>query len=234
MIKKIDNINMGKGDLEWLKTSFHFSFADYYNPFNMGFGKLRVLNDDLIEPGTGFDTHPHSNMEIITYIITGKLTHGDSIGNEKTLGRGNIQYMSAGTGIWHSEHNFGNDKLRLLQIWIYPDKAGYKPNYGDYEFNWDDRENHWLHMVSSEHGSAPIKIHQDVNIYTLYLDKNKDIEFQIEKGRQGYLVQIEGESEINTIELFEKDAMEIVEEKIKIKANEKSHFIFLEMKKGNL
>lgn len=234
MLKKINNLNMGKSDLGWLQTSFHFSFADYYNPRNMNFGKLRVLNDDLIEAGTGFDTHPHANMEIISYVVSGELTHGDSMGNKKTLSRGNMQYMSAGTGVWHSEHNYSSEILRLLQIWIYPDKTGYQPNYGDYEFNWDDRENKWLHMVSGQQGDGPIKIHQDVNIYTLSLNKNKEIGLNIENGRQGYLVQIEGESTINTVALFEKDAIEIIEEQVAIKAKENSHFILLEMKKENL
>lgn len=230
MLRKIENEHMGKSDLGWLKSSFHFSFAEYYNPLNMGFGKLRVLNDDLIEQNTGFDTHPHANMEIVSYVVSGELTHQDSMGNKHTLTRGNMQYMSAGTGVYHSEHNFGKDMLRILQIWIYPDKNGYAPNYGDYEFAWEDRENKWLHMVSDEQGSAPIKIHQDVNIYTASLEKGDEIDFKVAKGRLAYLVQIEGESRINELQLSEKDAMEIVEEDIQISATKKSHFIVLEMK----
>lgn len=234
MIKKIESFNMGKSNLGWLESLFHFSFAEYYKPTNMGFGKLRVLNDDLIEAGTGFDTHPHANMEIISYVVSGELTHGDSMGNQNTIGRGNVQYMSAGTGVFHSEHNLGKERARLLQMWIYPDKANYEPSYGDHCFEWNDRVNKWLLMVSGENGDAPIKIHQDVNIYSLELYKGKEIDFDIEKGRQGYLVQIEGESTINEVDLAEKDAMEIVEEKIKVVSKEKSHFILLEMKKGIL
>ncbi|HAX72212.1 MAG TPA: pirin family protein, partial [Firmicutes bacterium] len=107
MIKLIKHADMGKGDSDWVQALYHFSFSDYYNPSNISFGKLRVLNDDLIEPGTGFDTHPHANMEIISYVVSGELTHGDSMGNKKSVSRGNMQYMSAGTGIWHSEHNYG-------------------------------------------------------------------------------------------------------------------------------
>lgn len=122
MIRKLEHQNMGKSDLGWLQSIFHFSFAEYYNPQNMHFGVLRVINDDLIKPQTGFDMHPHRDMEIISYVVDGSLTHGDSMGNKQTLHRGEVQYMSAGTGIYHSEHNLGSEMARLLQIWIYPDQ----------------------------------------------------------------------------------------------------------------
>lgn len=233
MLRKIDSRNMGSSNLGWLRSKFHFSFAEYYNPNNINFGVLRVINDDLIEPDTGFDIHPHKDMEIISYVVNGEITHGDSMGNKNTLSRGHVQYMSAGTGVYHSEHNFGKDTLRLLQIWILPDKQGHTPNYGDYKFNWNDRENKWLHIVSSKAGNAPIKINQDMNIYVLELEKGKEIDFKVNEGRQAYLVQIEGSSLINTIELNERDGMEIVDEDILIKAKETSHIMILEMKKQN-
>jgi len=231
MLRKIDSRNMGSSNLGWLISKFHFSFAEYYNPSNIKFGVLRVINDDLIEAKTGFDTHPHRDMEIITYAINGELTHGDSMGNKNTITRGHVQYMSAGTGVYHSEHNLGKDRLRLLQIWIFPDKQGYKPNYGDYRFNWDDRKNKWLHMVSSKNGDAEIKINQDANIYSLELNKGKEISFQVNKKRQAYLVQIEGSTIINDVDLNDRDGMEIVEEDILIQAKENAHILILEMKK---
>lgn len=158
MIKRIDSTKMGSSDLGWLKSKFHFSFAEYYNPLNMNFGNLRVVNDDLVSAGEGFDFHPHRDMEIISYVIDGELTHGDSMGNKNTLSRGHVQYMSAGTGVLHSEHNLGSETLRFLQIWIYPDKKDYAPNYGDQKFNWDERKNKWLNIVSSKEGNALIKI----------------------------------------------------------------------------
>ena len=118
MLRKLETSKMGKSDLGWLRSKFHFSFAEYYNPSNMGFGVLRVINDDLIDPHTGFDTHPHKDMEIISYVIEGELTHGDSMGNKSTLKRGQVQYMSAGTGVYHSEHNLAKGISRFLQIWI--------------------------------------------------------------------------------------------------------------------
>lgn len=233
MIKKIESSAMGSSDLGWLRSKFHFSFADYFKPTNINFGVLRVINDDLIAAGTGFDTHPHKDMEIISYVVNGELTHGDSMGNMNTIARGHVQYMSAGTGVYHSEHNYGNDTARFLQIWIFPDKKDYEPNYGDYRFDWEDRKNTWLHMVSSTEGNAPIKINQDANFFILELDKEKEITFPVKTNRQAYLVQIEGSSFINGTQLNERDGMEIVEEDIIVKALETSHILVIEMNKLN-
>ncbi|MGI1659754.1 MAG: pirin family protein [Desulfitobacterium sp.] len=232
MLRKIENQNMGKSDLGWLKSKFHFSFAEYYNPDNMNFGVLRVVNDDLVKAKTGFDTHPHRDMEIISYVVEGSLTHGDSMGNKNTLTRGHVQYMSAGTGVYHSEHNLGDSLLRFLQIWVIPDKKGHTPNYGDFKFNWDDRKNKWLHIVSDKKGDAIIKINQDVNIYVLELEAGKEIDFPVGKGRQAYMVQIEGAALVSNIPLEKRDALEITEEVIKLKASEKSHYILIEMRKS--
>ena len=230
MIRKIEMQNMGKSNLGWLRSIFHFSFAGYYNPNNMNFGVLRVINDDLIDQEEGFDTHPHKDMEIISYVVDGELTHADSMGNKRSLKRGHVQYMSAGTGVYHSEHNYGNEILRILQIWILPDKNGYTPNYGDYMFDWNLRKDKWLKIVSSQTGDAPIKINQDVNIYVLELENKKEIKLTVKKNRQAYLVQIEGESDINGIQLSPKDALEITEENILIKSNSVSHYLVIEMK----
>ena len=231
MLRKIENKNMGKSDLGWLKTSYHFSFADYFNIDNMNFGMLRVINDDLIQGNTGFDVHPHKDMEIVTYVINGELTHGDSMGNKNTIYRGEVQYMSAGTGVYHSEQNMGNETSRLLQIWILPDKKGYKPAYGDYRFKEDERKNKWLNIVSSQDKDDKVKINQDANIYVIELDEGKEETFNVDKGRQAYLVQIEGEASINELTLNERDALEIIEENISIKANKKSHIMVIELKK---
>ncbi|MDC4239574.1 pirin family protein [Clostridium tertium] len=231
MLRKLDHRNMGKSNLGWLKSIFHFSFAEYFNIDNMNFGVLRVINDDLIEGNTGFDLHPHKDMEIVSYVVDGELTHGDTMGNRNTISRGHVQYMSAGTGVYHSEHNLGDSTARLLQIWIIPDKKGYKPAYGDYRFNWDDRKNKWLNIVSSKDGDAAIKINQDANFYVVEIDEGKEIDFQVGSNRQAYLVQIEGNSTINNLELNERDALEIVEEDILIKADKKSHVLVIEMKK---
>ena len=186
---------MGRGIHGWLDSHFHFSFADYYNPQNIRFGVLRVVNDDLVRSGTGFDTHPHENMEIISYVVNGELTHADSMGNERTLSRGQVQYMSAGTGITHSEYNHGKELLRFLQIWIFPDKEDYTPNYGDFRFKLEDRNDRWLHLAAPAQSSgtnAPIKIHQDINAYASIISPGKSLDCALAGGRQAYLVLIEG------------------------------------------
>ena len=231
MIRKINNEYLGQSDIGWLRSRFHFSFAEYYNPNNINFGRLRVINDDLVKAGKGFSTHPHRDMEIVSYVVDGELTHADSMGNEHRLTRGQVQYMSAGTGVYHSEFNYGDDTLRFLQIWVVPDKNGYTPNYGDYRYEWDDRKNKWLHIVSSVDGTAEVKLHQDFNIYVVELEEGNSVDFKVEEDRQAYIVQIEGQSNINDIEMNMRDGMEVVEEEIEIKAVEKSHIILLEMKK---
>ncbi|MFX4218552.1 pirin family protein [Aliarcobacter butzleri] len=231
MIKKLSKENMGTSDLCWLKSRFHFSFADYYNPKNMRFGVLRVVNDDIIHTTSGFDMHPHENMEIITYVINGELTHKDSLGNIETLTRGDVQYLSAGDGIYHSEHNLHKfENLRLLQMWIVPPQKGLSKIYGSHKFSKEDRKNKLLNIVSSNKGLSPIKIYQDVNFFVSELEKEKTLDFKISQNRQIYFVQIEGNSLINEIELNLGDAAEITnEDNLHIKALENSHFLFIEM-----
>lgn len=233
MLKKLIKENMGTSNLGWLESRFHFSFADYRNPNNMNFGVLRVLNDDIVHANSGFETHPHSNMEIISYVVDGEITHKDSMGNSETLKRGEVQYLSAGDGIYHSEHNLHKTKdLRLLQIWIVPPKTGLPRLYGSQKFEEIHRKNKLLNIVSGQNGSADIKIYQDVNIYVSQLDSDKNLDFNIKENKQIYFVQIEGKSNINEIILNNGDAMEIVDEKqINIKALENSHFLFIEMPK---
>lgn len=231
MINKIDHTNMGSFKNEWLNTIYHFSFNNYYNPENINFGSLRVINDDIISPNTGFPTHPHKDMEIITYIIEGELSHKDSMGNISTIIPGQIQYMSAGKGVFHSEFNESNDFTRLLQIWIYPDKRDHEPDYGDYTYDIDQQKNQWLHLVSPKSGPAPVKINQDSNIYTMTLEKGISGSFTIPKGRQGYLVQVKGSSTINNIHLSERDALTAIEENIYITSEESSQYLLIEMKK---
>ena len=223
--------NYGTSNLGWLKSRFHFSFAEYYNPDNLGFGMLRVLNDDQVRPGTGFDTHPHQDMEIDSYVVEGELTHGDSMGHREVLKRGQVQFMSAGTGIYHSEHNKGNATLRFLQMWIFPDKNGYVPNYGDHRFAWEERINRFLPLASGMEGEAPVKIHQDASIYASFLEPGKELSFEVKPGRQVYLVNIEGKLDVSGTELSMRDSLEVVEEGMLFKTAEGAHFLFIEMAK---
>lgn len=231
MLKKLHKNNMGTSNLGWLESQFHFSFADYRNYDNIQFGVLRVLNDDIIHPESGFDTHPHQNMEIISYIVKGEITHKDSMGNQETLTVGEVQYLSAGDGIYHSEYNIHKtEDLRLLQIWIIPPEKGLSRLYGSHKYKESERKNKLLNIVSSEKGKAQIKLHQDVNIFVAQLEKSKKLDYKIEGNRQVYFVQIEGASKVNNIELNQGDAMEITnEDKIDIEAIRDSHFLFIEM-----
>lgn len=231
MIKKLPKENMGTSNLGWLESRFHFSFAEYRNPNNINFGVLRVLNDDIVHPMSGFDTHPHSNMEIISYVVNGEITHKDSMGNSETLKRGEVQYLSAGDGIYHSEHNLHkSEDLRLLQIWIIPPFAGLPRLYGSHQYKEEERQNRLLNIVSSQNGDSKIKIHQDINIFVSELDK--ELDYKIQKDKQVYFVQIEGISNINGTLLENGDAMEIVDEDIlTIKPITKSHILFIEMQK---
>lgn len=233
MLKKLSKENMGKSNLGWLQSRFHFSFAEYRNPANVHFGVLRVLNDDIIKAKTGFDTHPHENMEIISYIVDGEITHKDSMGNSETLKRGEVQYLSAGNGIFHSEKNDSNVDLRLLQIWVFPPQKELPRLYGSHRYKEEERANKLLNIVSSQDGQSPIKIYQDVDIYVSEANKGKVFEYEIKENRQIYFVQIEGKSLLNdSVELDFGDACEITKENIlKIEALEKSHFLFIDMKK---
>lgn len=231
MIRHIKNKNMGHSNLHWLDSFHHFSFAEYYNPDNIQFGVLRVMNDDLVGPGTGFDTHSHADMEIISYVIDGELTHRDSMGNRETLKRGEVQYMSAGTGVTHSEHNSGHEVLRFLQIWIFPDQEGYTPQYGDCRLNWDDRIGRWLPIASGDGDTAfPIQLHADVHVYATLIPRGESLDFTVAPGRQAYLVDIEGATVVNDALLLEaRDALEVVGEDLVLKAEDTAHLLVIEM-----
>jgi redox-sensitive bicupin YhaK (pirin superfamily) len=235
MFKYLPKEKMGTSNLGWLESRFHFSFAQYRNQDNINFGVLRVLNDDIIHPQSGFDTHPHQNMEIISYIVDGEISHKDSMGNMETLKRGEVQYLSAGDGIFHSEHNLDWDKdLRLLQMWIIPPEKSLARLYSSHRFKKEERQNKLLNIVSSQKGDAKVQIHQNVEFYVSEIEEGKSIQYEIGNNRQVYFVQIEGNANINGIELANGDAMEIVDEKsINIDSKSNSHILFINMPKSS-
>jgi quercetin 2,3-dioxygenase len=207
-----DEFNPEWTNENWLKSNFHFNFAEYRNPANPSFGVLKVMNDDLVQPHRGFGSHPHGDMEIITYIVHGELTHEDSIGTVESLGRGSIQFMTAGTGIVHSEFNHGDKPLRFVQTWINPRGRGLKPNYGSCTGSTEGRKNKLQHLVSdSENKGAetPVKIAQDVDAYSSELDLGAMVLHELPKGRQAYLLCLEGKIKVNGKELNCADACEI-------------------------
>lgn len=193
----------GKGvgwtNKNWLKSRFHFNFAEYSGgPDN--FGCLRVMNDDLVQPQRGFGTHPHRDMEIITFVVEGSLTHKDSMGTEETLGRGSVQFMTAGTGVRHSEHNLDKTKpLRFIQSWVVPRQRGLPPNYGSMVGDaaaTEARKNQWAHVVSDVKGkeTTPVQINQDCNVFVTELSASTPSPpLALAANRQAYMLCVEGE-----------------------------------------
>lgn len=204
------NEDRGKGDVGWLKTRFSFSFADWYSPERMGFGVLRVLNDDSILPNSGFPKHHHSNFEIITIVTKGVITHEDSLGNSKEVKEGEVQVMSAGTGVLHSEHNRGTETLELFQIWIETNKEDVPARYDQKAFLEKDRKNSWQLLVSEEGGPAPLFIYQDARLLRANLEKDKKLSYDFSKKGMGvYLFVIDGGIEVEGISLEKRDALGI-------------------------
>ncbi len=232
MIKHIPYTSLYMADHGWLKSRFHFSFAEYHNPDNIHYGPLRVMNDDLIAGKSGFGTHPHNDMEIITYVIKGALTHQDSMGHRETLGRGAIQYLSAGTGITHSEMNEGEEEVHLIQTWIIPDAKGLKPQYGSKIFDKSERHNRWLHLVGPQGSRAGIHIYQDASMYASEIDAGRNIVFDLQEGRQLYLKVMEGSVVINGTQFAPGDAAEVEDEALTAKAITDTHLLLVEMAKG--
>ncbi|RRJ84076.1 pirin family protein [Aestuariirhabdus litorea] len=203
MITLLKSGERGRGDYGWLKTRYSFSFADYYNPQRMGVSALRVINDDWIAPAAGFDTHPHRDMEIITYMLEGAIEHRDTMGFHTTLRAGEVQVMSAGSGIRHSEHNPSPDApLKLLQIWIQPRERGVSPRYAQKDFG--DSRGVTL-LVSGDGRGESLPIHQDARLYQLRLPAGKQ-KLELETGRTGYLHLISGTLSLDNRSLAAGDA----------------------------
>lgn len=198
----------------WLKSRFHFSFAEYHNPANSSFGVMRVMNDDLVQPKRGFGEHPHRDMEIITYIVHGSLTHQDSMGSKESLGRGSIQFMTAGTGVQHSEFNHSETPLRFIQTWIMPRSRGLPPNYGSFDAakSGDLRKNMIHHLASdtlNKNVDTPVKVNQDIDTFAAELELDKSVTIDLPVGRQAYLLCIEGNLDVNGKTMTKHDGAEI-------------------------
>jgi redox-sensitive bicupin YhaK (pirin superfamily) len=199
----------GHANYGWLDTYHTFSFGDDYDPKWMGFRSLRVINDDLVMPGQGFGAHPHRDMEIVTYILSGQLEHKDSMGNGRVIRKGELQYMSAGSGVQHSEFNPSKDEaVRFLQIWILPDSKGVKPRYGEKSLR--DAQTGKLHLVTSKTGRAgSIAIHQDVDLWLAKLETDQQVAHSLAKSRHAWVHVAEGEVVLNGKTLTGGDAAAI-------------------------
>lgn len=231
MINVIKSGDRYHADRGWLDTRWHFSFDEYYDPANMGWGPLRVFNDDVVKAGQGFGSHGHRDMEIVTYGIEGELEHRDSQGNVGVIRPGDVQVMSAGTGIVHSEYNHSQERpVHFLQIWIVPRTRGRKPRWEQRLFAAPDRQGRLLPVVSSGDVPATLAIDQDAVIYTSRLRAGNQVEHESSKGRKGYVFIISGNAALNGISLAAGDQARIENEpKLTLQASQDSELILLDL-----
>lgn len=218
----------------WLNSRHSFSFAEYYDLYNMGFSDLRVINDDIVAPGTGFGLHPHNNMEIISIVLEGALEHKDSMGNSSIINRGEIQKMSAGTGIFHSEYNASEiHPVHFLQIWIIPDQKDLTPYYEQKNFNIEKHPNKLILIGSHSGRDNSVKISQDVNLYQAIINTDKVIEFDVKHTRKYWIQAAEGGIDVNSQILTAGDGLAVANEEITLKIqglSEKSNFLIFDLR----
>jgi len=201
---------LGGANHGWLNAKHHFSFAEYYDPKNMNWGSLRVWNDDEIAPNTGFPPHPHANMEIITYVRKGAITHKDSLGNEGRTAAGDVQVMSAGSGIRHAEYNLEPETTTLFQIWIEPRKAGGQPSWGAKPFPKGDRSGRFVTLASGfDNDNDALPIRADARVLGATLKAGDTVEYRLGAKRHGYLVPATGKVEVNGTALNARDGAAI-------------------------
>lgn len=234
MIRIRKSEDRGRGEHGWLSARHTFSFASYYDPANIRFRSMRVMNEDRVAGGYGFDAHPHNDMEIITYMVSGALAHKDGIGaggHEAVLKPGEVQRISAGTGIVHSEHNASKlEPAHLLQIWIIPDRKGHEPRYDQKPFP-DSERRDALRLVASPDGSAgSMPIHQDARIYASLLSAGKTLSHTLERGRGVWVQVVRGGLDVNGVALAAGDGAAIEnEEAVKIAATTDSEFLLFDL-----
>ncbi|HXZ97448.1 MAG TPA: pirin family protein [Burkholderiales bacterium] len=205
----------GHFDHGWLKTYHTFSFADYFDRDHMSFSSLRVINEDYVHAGKGFGTHPHRDMEIITYILEGQLAHKDSMGNGSIIKPGDVQRMSAGTGVTHSEFNASQDEIvHLLQIWILPKYSGLQPSYEQKYFDAREKQNKLRLVASSDGREGSVTIHQDASMYASILSKGKELSFSLANSRRAYIQVLRGALKVNSERLNAGDGAKITGEKV--------------------
>lgn len=217
----------------WLKTSHSFSFANYYDPNNLHFGSLRVLNDDFVAPSEGFGKHPHKDMEIVSIVLTGQLQHEDSTGGSEVLRPGEIQRMTAGTGVVHSEYNPSDtEEVNFLQLWFMPEQKGLTPSYEQKAYDQQALKNNLLPIVSNRIPSEEIaQIHQDLTLYLSELERNKSLTFTQQLHRKIFIFVIEGEVTLNNeAKLNRRDSARITDvSELSIKANTDAKFMLIDL-----
>jgi len=230
MIDKRPFEGLGGADHGWLKAKHHFSFANYYNPGRMGWGALRVWNDDEIAPRSGFPPHPHSDMEIITYVREGAITHKDSMGNEGRTEAGDVQVMSAGTGVRHAEYNLESQLTRIFQIWIEPDSVGGPPAWGAKPFPKSDRAGRFVPLASGLPGDdEALPIRTKARVAGATIKAGETTQYALDPSRHAYLVAAAGAVEVNGVRLDARDGAAITgETRLQIKALDDAEVILVD------
>ena len=200
----------GHSDIGWLDSHHSFSFADYYDSRHMGFGLLRVINDDIVAPGGGFGTHPHRDMEIISYVLDGELRHKDSLGNGSVIRPGDLQRMSAGTGVTHSEfNNSESEPVRFLQIWFMPDSAGHKPGYEQKFFSAADKHGRFKLLASANGDNDSVSLNQDVNFFAGLFEQDQQTNYEINENRDVWVQIARGCIKVNGEDLQQGDGIAV-------------------------
>lgn len=229
MIERRPFRELGGADHGWLRTWHHFSFADYHDQKRMGWGALRVWNDDEIASGTGFPPHPHASMEIITYVREGAITHKDSMGNEGRTQAGDVQVMSAGSGIRHAEYNLEPETTKIFQIWILPTKTGGQPAWGTKPFPKGDRSGRFVTLASGMANDDALPIRADARVLGATLKVGETIAYTLGAGRHGYLVPASGSVDVNGVRIMARDGAAIDDvDTVKITAVEDSEIVMVD------
>ena len=230
MIERRPFAALGGADHGWLNAKHHFSFASYYDPEKMGWGPIRVWNDDIIAPNSGFPPHPHADMEIITYVREGAITHQDSLGNKGRTEAGDVQVMSAGSGVRHSEYNMESEETRIFQIWIEPSARGAAPSWGAKPFPKGERSGQFVALASGfadDAGALPIRT--DARVLGATLKAGEEAQYEIGNTRLGYLVPARGAIEINGVKLDARDGAAIRNEAVlHVKALEDAEIVLVD------
>ena len=212
MLKVHKNSSRGAADHGWLQSNHSFSFGQFYNPEEIGFGPLLVINEDRVQPAKGFGTHGHKDMEIISYVLSGALEHKDSIGTGSVIRYGDVQRMSAGTGVRHSEFNHSSiERVHFLQIWIEPNVKGIPPSYEEKHFDTASKMGNLRLIASPDGKDDSVLIHQDASIYAAILGESDQVQHTLAEGRTGYVHVIRGQVDVNGVSLKTGDALKITE-----------------------
>lgn len=234
MLKHVPSESIQVTDYGWFLRRFHFSFAEYNDPERDRFGVLEVLNDDIIQPAQGFESHPHNDAEIVAYCVAGQLVHSDGMGHREILERGDVQSLCAGAGINHAEMNHSSDAtLRFLTLWIAPNEKGLPPRYQSMHVPQQARHNKWLQVVSGEQIEGVIRINQDAGVFVSEIERGTQLPLALGSGRQAYLLCIEGAVSVDGVHVRRGGALQIRDEAaLTLTALEDAHMLMVEMAKN--